>query len=72
MKNLVIKTLQALLILAFMTIGFVFVGAFVEYKTLNGANIYAGMLFGFVLCSVIASGAYLTIKEAVLNKGVTL
>lgn len=67
---MIIKTLQALLILAFMTVGFIFVGAFVEYKTLNGANIYAGMLFGFVLCSVIASGAYLTIKETVLNKGV--
>lgn len=52
-----------------MTIGFVFVGAFVEYKTLNGANIYAGMLFGFVLCSVITSGAYIAIKETVLNKG---
>ena len=60
------KTLQVLLILAIMTIGFIFVGAFVEYKTLNGANIYAGMLFGFVLCSVISSAAYLTIKE-VLN-----
>lgn len=67
---MIIKTLQALLILAFMTIGFIFVGAFVEYKTLNGANIYAGMLFGFILCSVIASGAYITIKETVLNKGV--
>lgn len=58
-----------MLILAAMTIGFVFVGAFVEYKTLNGANIYAGMLFGFVLCSVITSGAYIAIKETVLNKG---
>lgn len=68
MKNLIVKTLQALLILAFMAIGFVFVGAFVEYKTLNGANIYAGMLFGFILCTVIASGAYLTIKEILNNQ----
>ena len=65
---MIIKTLQALLILAVMTIGFIFVGAFVEYKTLNGANIYAGMLFGFILCSVIASGAYLTIKEVLNNQ----
>lgn len=47
---MIIKTLQALLILAFMTIGFVFVGAFVEYKTLNGANIYAGLTFATILC----------------------
>ena len=69
MKHIIIQVLKSLLILAIMTIGFIFVGAFVEYKTSNGANIYAGMLFGFVLCSVIASGAYLTIKE-VLNKGI--
>lgn len=69
MKTIIIQVLKSLFVLAIMTIGFIFVGAFVEYKTSNGANIYAGMLFGFVLCSVIASGAYLTIKE-VLNKGI--
>lgn len=69
MKHVIAQVLKSLFILAVMTVGFIFVGAFVEYKTSNGANIYAGMLFGFILCSVIASGAYLTIKE-VLNKGV--
>ena len=67
MKSLIIKTLQALLILAFMTVGFVFVGAFVEYKTLNGANIYAGLTFAVILCSVIALGAYIAIKEILNN-----
>lgn len=68
MKNIIMQVLKSLFILAIMTIGFVFVGAFVEYKTLNGANIYAGMLFGFILCTVIASGAYLTIKEILNNQ----
>ena len=63
MKHIIAQVLKSLLILVFMTIGFIFVGAFVEYKTLNGANIYAGMLFGFVLCSVIATTAYITVKE---------
>ena len=67
MKSLTIKTLQALLILAFMTIGFVFVGAFVEYKTLNGANIYAGLTFVVILCAVISATAFVVIKETVLN-----
>ena len=67
MKNLIIKTLQALLILAFMAIGFVFVGAFVEYKTLNGANIYAGLAFAIILCSAISATAFVVIKETVLN-----
>ena len=68
MKNLIIKTLQALLILAAMTIGFIFVGAFVEYKTLNGANIFAGLTFATVLCTVISAMAFLVIKETVLNE----
>lgn len=68
MKHIIAQVLKSLLILAFMTIGFIFVGAFVEYKTLNGANIYAGMLFGFILCSVIATTAYITVKE--ILKGV--
>lgn len=67
MKNLIIKTLQVLLILAFMAIGFVFVGAFVEYKTLNGANIYAGMLLAIILFTVISATAFLVIKETVLT-----
>ena len=67
MKSLVIKTLQALLILAVMAIGFVFVGAFVEYKTLNGANIYAGLTFAIILCTVISATAFVVIKETVLN-----
>ena len=67
---MIIKTLQALLILVFMTIGFVFVGAFVEYKTLNGANIYAGLTFAVILCTVIASGAYITIKEVLTNQAI--
>lgn len=67
MKNLVIKTLQALLILAFMTIGFVVVGAFVEYKTMNGANIYAGLTFATILCTAISATAFIVIKETVLN-----
>ena len=69
MKSLVIKTLQALLILAAMTIGFVFVGAFVEYKALNGANIYAGLTFAVILCSVISATAFVVLKETVLNEG---
>ena len=69
MKNLIIKTLQALLILAAMTVGFIFVGAFVEYKTLNGANIYAGMFFAIISCSVISGMAFTVIKETVLNEG---
>ena len=67
MKNLVLKTLQSLLILAAMAIGFIFVGAFVEYKTLNGANIYAGLTFATVLFTVISATAFLVIKETVLS-----
>lgn len=70
MKSLVIKTLQALLILATMTVGFVFVGAFVEYKTMHGANIYAGLTFATILCTVISTTAFVVIKETVLNEGV--
>ena len=65
MKSLVIKTLQVLLILAFMTVGFVFVGAFVEYKTLNGANIYVGLTFATVLCVAISTMAFVVIKELI-------
>ena len=67
MKNLILKTLQALLILALMTVGFIFVGAFVEYKTLNGANIYVGLTFATVLFTVISATAFVVIKETVLN-----
>ena len=67
MKNLVIKTIQVLLILAFMTIGFVFVGAFVEYKTLNGANIFAGLTFATILCFAISAAAFITIKESIFD-----
>ena len=66
----IIKTLQALLILAFMAIGFIFVGAFVEYKTLNGANVYAGLTFAVILCTVISATAFVVIKEFILNEGV--
>ena len=59
----IIKTLQVLLILAIMAIGFIFVGAFVEYKTLNGANIYAGLTFFVILCTVISATAFVVIKE---------
>lgn len=69
MKSLITKTLQALLILAAVAIGFVFVGAFVEYKTLNGANIYAGLTFAVILCTVISATAFVVIKETVLNEG---
>lgn len=64
---MIIKTLQALLILAFMTVGFIFVGAFVEYKTLYGANIYAGLTFATILCIAISATAFVVIKETVLN-----
>ena len=67
MKSLITQVLKSLLILAFMTIGFVFVGAFVEYKTLNGANIYAGLTFAIILCTVISATAFVVIKETVLN-----
>ena len=67
MKTLVIKTLQALLILALMAIGFIFVGAFVEYKAMNGANIYAGLTFAVILCTVISATAFVVIKETVLS-----
>ena len=67
MKNIIVKTLQVLLTLAFMIIGFVFVGAFVEYKTSLGANIYAGIVFATVLCTVIATIGYAVIREAILN-----
>lgn len=70
MKSLLIKTLQALLILAAMTVGFVFIGAFVEYKTLNGANIYAGLAFAVILFTIISATAFIVIKEIVLNEGV--
>lgn len=66
---MIIKTLQALLILAFMVIGFVVVGAFVEYKTMNGANIYAGLTFATILCTAISVTAFVVIKETVLNEG---
>lgn len=69
MKSLITKTLQALLILAVMTIGFVFVGAFVEYKTLTGANIYAGLTFAVISCTVMSATAFVVIKEIVLNEG---
>ena len=65
MKNATIKAIQILLVLALMTIGFVFVGAFVEYKTLNGANVYAGLVFATVLCFAISTIAYITIKELI-------
>ncbi|AWD93296.1 hypothetical protein AB9_158 [Acinetobacter phage vB_AbaM_B9] len=67
MKNIIFKTLQVLLILAFVIIGFVFVGAFVEYKTLNGANVYAGLVFATVLCTAISAIGFVVIKETVLN-----
>lgn len=67
MKNLIIKTLQVLFILAAMTIGFIFVGAFVEYKTTNGANIYAGLMFATILCTVISAMSFNLIKETVLS-----
>lgn len=70
MKSLVIKTLQVLLVLTFMAIGFVFVGAFVEYKTLNGANIYAGLTFAVILCTIISAAAFVVIKETILNDGI--
>lgn len=67
---MIIKTLQSLLILAFMTIGFIFVGAFVEYKALNGANIYASLIFLITLCTTISAMTFLLIKDFVLNEGV--
>ena len=67
MKLSVIKTIQVLLTLAFMTIGFVFVGAFVEYKILNGANIFAGLTFATILYFVISAAAFITIKESIFN-----
>lgn len=70
MKSLVIKTLQVLLVLVFMAIGFVFVGAFVEYKTLNGANVYAGLIFAVILCTIISASAFIVIKETILNDGI--
>jgi hypothetical protein len=70
MKNILIQALQVLFILAAMTVGFIFVGAFVEYKTLNGDNIYAGLTFAIILCSVISATAFIVIKETVLNEGV--
>ena len=63
MKHIIAQVLKSLFVLAIMTVGFIFVGSFVEYKTLNGANIFAGVLFGFVVCSVIATTAYITVKE---------
>lgn len=69
MKHIIIQVLKSLFILAIMTIGFVFVGAFVEYKTLNGANIYAGLTFAIILCTVISVTAFVAIKETVLNEG---
>lgn len=65
MKNATIKAIQILLVLALMTIGFIFIGAFFEYKTLNGANIYAGLTFATVLCFVMSTVAYVTIKEII-------
>lgn len=70
MKHIIIQVLKSLFILAIMTIGFIFVGAFVEYKTLNGANIYAGLTFAIILCTVISATAFVVIKETVLNEGV--
>ena len=67
MKNIITQVLKSLLILAAMAIGFVFVGAFVEYKTLNGANIYAGLTFAVILCTVISATAFVVIKETVLS-----
>ena len=61
------QVLKTLFVLAAMTVGFIFVGAFVEYKTLNGANIYAGLAFAIILCSVISVTAFIVIKETVLS-----
>lgn len=69
MKNIIIQVLKSLFILAVMTIGFIFVGAFVEYKTLNGANIYAGLTFAVILCTAISATAFVVTKEIVLNEG---
>ena len=66
MQNMIIQLLKVGLMLATMTIGFIFVGAFVEYKTLNGANTYAGMFFAFILYAIIAMFSFISIKE-VLN-----
>ena len=66
MKNIIMQVLKTLFVLAVMTVGFIFVGAFVEYKTMNGANIYAGLTFSVILCTVIAGASYITIKE-ILN-----
>ncbi len=63
MKNVIIQVLNSLFVLAIMTVGFIFIGAFVEYKALNGANIYASMLFGFAVCFILAAATYVTIKE---------
>ena len=63
MKNVIIQVLNSLFVLAIMTVGFIFIGAFVEYKALNGANIYASMSFGFAVCFSLAAATYVTIKE---------
>lgn len=69
MKNIITQALQILFILAAMTIGFVFVGAFVECKTSDDANIYAVLTFAIILCSVLSVATFMTIKEF-LNEGV--
>lgn len=66
MKHIITQVLKSLLILTFMAIGFIFVGAFVEYKTLNGANIFAGLTFAVILCTVISATVFIVIKETVL------
>ena len=68
MKNIIMQVLKTLFVLAVMTIGFIFVGAFVEYKTMNGANIYAGLTFAVILCTVISAMTFEAIKETVLNE----
>ena len=67
MKSIIIQALQVLFILAAMAVGFIFVGAFVEYKTMNGANIYAGLIFAVILCTIISFMAFSLIKETVLT-----
>lgn len=66
MQNMIIQLLKVVLILASMIVGVIFIGAFVEYKTLNGANVYAGVFFAFILCAIISTATYVALKE-VLN-----